>query len=103
MDAPHRSDRNETWLKVRMGASFWLSDFIKSHELAATNPRKREGKEPVHVGKVATGLNRTTSSKIRKALDSVISPKSKLSKPLKKPKAIRVELIVTGGNRMPRT
>ncbi|MGX1350904.1 hypothetical protein AB7M49_004480 [Bradyrhizobium elkanii] len=37
------------------------------------------------MGKVGTGLD-TTSSRIRKVLDSVISPKSKLSKPLKKPK-----------------
>jgi bifunctional non-homologous end joining protein LigD len=43
------------------------------------------------MGKVGTGWNRTTSSKIRKALDTVVSPKSKLSKPLKKPKATWVE------------
>jgi bifunctional non-homologous end joining protein LigD len=43
------------------------------------------------MGKLGTGWNRTTSSKIRKALDTVVSPKSKLSKPLKKPKATWVE------------
>jgi bifunctional non-homologous end joining protein LigD len=43
------------------------------------------------MGKLGTGWNRTTSSKIRKALDTVVSPKSMLSKPLKKPKATWVE------------
>jgi bifunctional non-homologous end joining protein LigD len=47
------------------------------------------------MGKVGTGWNRTTSNQIRKALDTVVSPKSKLSKPLKKPKATWVEPIFT--------
>jgi bifunctional non-homologous end joining protein LigD len=41
------------------------------------------------------GWNRTTSNQIRKALDTVVSPKSKLSKPLKKPKVTWVEPIFT--------
>jgi hypothetical protein len=39
------------------------------------------------MGKVRTGWKRTTSAKIRKAPDIVISPKSILSKQLTKPKA----------------
>jgi bifunctional non-homologous end joining protein LigD len=38
------------------------------------------------VGKVGTGWSRTVSSQIRKQLDTVVSPKSKLTKPIKKPK-----------------
>ncbi|WP_283805507.1 hypothetical protein [Bradyrhizobium tropiciagri] len=49
----------------------------------------------VYMGKVGTGWNRTTSSKIRKALDSIVSPKSKLSKPLRKSKATWVEPVFT--------
>jgi hypothetical protein len=45
--------------------------------------------------KVGTGWSRTVSSQIRKQLDTVVSPKSKLSKPLKKPKATWVEPIFT--------
>ncbi|WP_426616300.1 hypothetical protein [Bradyrhizobium sp. McL0616] len=41
--------------------------------------------------KVGTGWNRTTSAQIRKALDTVVSPKAKLTKPIKKPKATWVE------------
>jgi ATP-dependent DNA ligase len=41
--------------------------------------------------KVGTGWSRTVSSQIRKQLNTVISPKSKLTKPVKKPKATWVE------------
>jgi bifunctional non-homologous end joining protein LigD len=43
------------------------------------------------MGKVGTGWSRTVSSQIRKQLDTVVSPKSKLTKPIKKPKAVWVE------------
>jgi bifunctional non-homologous end joining protein LigD len=43
------------------------------------------------LGKVGTGWSRTVSSQIRKQLDTVVSPKSKLTKPIKKPKATWVE------------
>jgi bifunctional non-homologous end joining protein LigD len=38
-------------------------------------------------GKVGAGWSRTVSSQIRKQLDTVVSPKSKLTKQLKKLKA----------------
>jgi bifunctional non-homologous end joining protein LigD len=44
------------------------------------------------MGKVGTGGSRTTSSQIRKQLDTVVSPKSKLTKPIRKPKATWVKL-----------
>jgi ATP-dependent DNA ligase len=43
------------------------------------------------MGKVGTGWSRTISSQIRKRLDTVVSPKSKLTKPIRKPKATWVE------------
>lgn len=42
------------------------------------------------MGKVGAGWDRTTG-KIRKALETVVSPKAKLTKPIKKPKATWVE------------
>jgi bifunctional non-homologous end joining protein LigD len=45
----------------------------------------------VYMGKVGTGWSRTVSSQIRKQLDTVVSPKSKLTKPIRKPKATWVE------------
>jgi bifunctional non-homologous end joining protein LigD len=43
------------------------------------------------MGKVGTGWSRTVSSQIRKQLDTVVSPKSKLTRPIKKSKATWVE------------
>jgi bifunctional non-homologous end joining protein LigD len=54
-------------------------------------PRQREGKDLVYMGKVGTGWSRTVSSQIRKQLDTVVSPKSKLTKQLTKPKATWVD------------
>ncbi|MGY3484424.1 ATP-dependent DNA ligase [Bradyrhizobium sp. USDA 4011] len=92
--APYRSDRSDNWLKVKtvQRGKFPVVGFIKDPTgVAALYLGKRQGKDLVYMGKVGTGWDRTTSSKIRKALDSVISPKSKLSKPLRKPKATWVE------------
>jgi len=66
--------------------------FIKDPSgVAALYLGKKEGRNLVYMGKVGTGWDRTTSGKMRPALDIVISPKSKLSKQLKKPKATWVE------------
>jgi bifunctional non-homologous end joining protein LigD len=54
-------------------------------------PRQAEGKDLVYMGKVGTGWSRTVSSQVRKQLDTVVSPKSKLTKTIRKPKATWVE------------
>lgn len=59
--------------------------------IAALYLGKQEGKDLVYMGKVGRGWSRTVSSQIRKQLDTVVSPKSKLTKPVKKPKATWVE------------
>jgi bifunctional non-homologous end joining protein LigD len=59
--------------------------------IAALYLGKREGNNLVYMGKVGTGWSRTVSSQIRKQLDTVVSPKSKLTKPIRKPKATWVE------------
>ena len=93
-DAPHRSDRNENWIKVKtvQKGEFPVIGFVKDPTgVAALYRGKREGNDLVYMGKVGTGWSRTVSSQIRKQLDTVVSPKSKLSKPLKKPQATWVE------------
>ena len=92
--APYRSDRNEGWLKVKtvQQGKFPVIGFIKDPTgVAALYLGKREGKDLVYMGKVGTGWSRTVSSQIRKQLDTVVSPKSKLTKPIRKPKATWVE------------
>jgi bifunctional non-homologous end joining protein LigD len=93
-DAPYRSDRNESWLKIKtvQKGKFPVIGFVKDPSgVAALYLGKREGKDLVYMGKVGTGWSRTVSSEIRKKLNTVISPKSKLTKPIRKPKATWVE------------
>jgi bifunctional non-homologous end joining protein LigD len=92
--ASYRSDRNEGWLKIKtvQQGKFPVIGFVKDPSgVAALYLGKREGKDLVYMGKVGTGWSRTVSSQIRKQLDTVVSPKSKLTKPIKKPKATWVE------------
>ena len=51
----------------------------------------QEGKDLVYMGKVGTGWSRTVSSQIRKQLDTMVSPQSKLTRTIRKPKATWVE------------
>lgn len=93
-DAPYRSERTEGWLKIKtvQKGKFPVIGFVKDPTgVAALYLGKREGKDLVYMGKVGTGWSRTVSSQIRKQLDTVVSPKSKLTKPIKKPKATWVE------------
>ncbi|MTV16753.1 MULTISPECIES: non-homologous end-joining DNA ligase [Bradyrhizobium] len=93
-DAPYRSNRNEGWLKVKtvQREKFPVIGFVKDPTgVAALYLGKQEGKKLVYMGKVGTGWSRTVSSQIRKQLDPVVSPKSKLTKPIRKPKATWVE------------
>jgi len=92
--APYRSDRNEAWLKIKtvQQGKFPVIGFVKDPSgVAALYLGKREGKDLVYMGKVGTGWSRTVSNQIRKQLDTVVSPKSKLTKPIRKPKATWVE------------
>jgi bifunctional non-homologous end joining protein LigD len=77
-------------------ATFPVIGFVKDLTgVAGLYLGKREGKELVYMGKVGTGGSRTTYSQIRKQLDTVVSPKSKLTKAIKKPKATWVEPFFT--------
>jgi bifunctional non-homologous end joining protein LigD len=86
-NAPYRSERNENWLKIKcvQKGKFPVIGFIKDPSgVAALYLGKREGTDLVYMGKVGTGWSRTGSSQIRKQLDPFVSPKSKLTKPIKK-------------------
>jgi bifunctional non-homologous end joining protein LigD len=93
-DAPYRSERTEAWLKIKavQKGKFPVVGFVKDPTgVAALYLGKQEGNELVYMGKVGTGWSRTVSSQIRKQLDTVVSPKSKLTRPIRKPKATWVE------------
>jgi len=92
VDAPYRSERG---LAEDQGCSEGQNPvvgFIKDPSgVAALYLGKKEGKDLVCMGKVGTGWSRTTSAQIRKALDTEVSPKQKLTKAIWKPKATWVE------------
>ena len=76
--APYRSDRNESWLKVKtvQKGRFPVVGFVKeSTGVAALYLGKKEGNRLVYMGKVGTGWSRTVSVQIRKKLDSVAPQK----------------------------
>jgi bifunctional non-homologous end joining protein LigD len=94
VDAPYRSDRVEAWQKIKtvQREKFPVVGFVKDPSgVAALYLGKQEGNELRYMGKVGTGWSRTKSAEIRKALDTVVSPKQKLTKPVRKPKATWVE------------
>ena len=94
VDAPYRSERTEAWQKIKtvQKGKFPVIGFVKDPTgVAALYLGRREGKDLVYMGKVGTGWTRTISSQIRKQLDTVVSPKSKLTKQVKKPKATWVD------------
>src|SRR5260221_5803265 len=93
-DAPYRSERNEAWLKIKsvQKGKFPVVGFIRDPSgVAALYLGKQEGNGLGYMRKVATGSTRTVSRQIRKHLDTVVSPKSKLTRPIRKPKATWVE------------
>jgi bifunctional non-homologous end joining protein LigD len=93
-DGPYRSERTEAWLKIKtvQKGKFPVIGFVKDPTgVAALYLGKREGKELLYMGKVGTGWSRTVSNQIRKQLDTVVSPQSKLTRPVRKPKATWVE------------
>ncbi|MGM4958200.1 non-homologous end-joining DNA ligase [Bradyrhizobium barranii] len=94
VDAPYRSDRVEAWQKIKtvQREKFPVVGFVKDPSgVSALYLGKHDGKELRYMGKVGTGWSRTKSAEIRKALDTVVSPKQKLTKPVRKPKATWVE------------
>src|SRR6202012_5200110 len=79
-------------IKSVQKGQFAVIGFVKDPTgVAALYLGKQEGKELVYMGKVGTGWSRTVSSQIRKQLETVVSPKSKLTKAIRKPKATWVE------------
>jgi bifunctional non-homologous end joining protein LigD len=94
-DAPYRSgDRSDSWQKIKtsMRDSFPIVGFIPATGgIGALYLGKREGKELRYVGKVGTGFSRATSADLRRRLDAIETPKSRLTPAVKKPKARWVE------------
>jgi bifunctional non-homologous end joining protein LigD len=79
-------------VKTAKRGVFPVIGFVKDPTgVAALYLGRREGGELFYMGKVGTGWSRTTSSKIRKQLDTAVTANSPLTRPIRKPKATWVE------------
>jgi bifunctional non-homologous end joining protein LigD len=100
-DAPYRSGRTESWIKVKRGKrdTFPIVAFV---EKLGANPRKiaslyvgrREGDRLLYAGKVRSGYTEAVARDLRERLDPFIRKDSPLSEPVNKPKATWVEPVV---------
>jgi bifunctional non-homologous end joining protein LigD len=98
VDAPYRSGRKETWLKLKCKKSgtFPIIAFV---EKLGAHPRKvaslyvgrRAKGKLLYAGKVRTGYTEATARELRERLDPLIRKASPLDQPVKKPKATWVE------------
>jgi bifunctional non-homologous end joining protein LigD len=85
-DAPYRSGRNETWIKVKCSQSdqFSIVGFEpegKSRIAALHLAKKGRGKSWSYVGKVGTGFSGKVSAELRTKLDELVEEKPVVSVP----------------------
>ncbi len=87
-DAPYRSGRGETWLKVKCvkRERFVVVGFAPEGPagLAKLPLARREGGALVYVGRVGTGWDRKTAAAIRRALAPLARRTCPLAKPIKR-------------------
>jgi bifunctional non-homologous end joining protein LigD len=91
-DAPYRSDRTESWVKVKCSqkARFPIVGFIPDvGGMAALYLGKQEGKELLYAGKVGSGFSHKTSTDVRKKLEPLITREFRLTTKVRKPERAR--------------
>jgi bifunctional non-homologous end joining protein LigD len=93
-DAPYRSGRVESWIKVKCGkrGAFPIVAFVEKHgakprRIASLYVGRREGNRLLYGGKVRSGYTEAVARDLRERLDPFIRKNSPLSEPVKKPKA----------------
>ncbi|MGY4624496.1 DNA ligase D [Bradyrhizobium sp. USDA 4486] len=98
MEAPYRSGRQETWLKLKCKKSetFPIVAFVEKlgahpRKIASLYVGRRENGKLLYAGKVRTGYTEISARELRERLDPLIRPGSPLDVPIKKPKATWVE------------
>jgi bifunctional non-homologous end joining protein LigD len=97
-DAPYRSGRQESWIKLKCKESdtFPIVAFVEKlgarpRRVASLYVGRREGDKLFYAGKVRTGYTEQSARELRERLDPLIRKSSPLSKPVNKPKATWVE------------
>ncbi|MDB6044610.1 MAG: ligase [Gammaproteobacteria bacterium] len=97
-DAPYRSGRQESWIKVKCTKSgtYPIVAFVEKlgarpRRVASLYLGRREGDRLLYAGKARSGYTETVLRDLRERLDPLIRSTSPLSVPVKKPKATWVE------------
>jgi bifunctional non-homologous end joining protein LigD len=100
-DAPYRSGRTESWIKVkcRNRGVFPIIAFVeklgaKPRRIASLYVGRREGDRLLYAGKVRSGYTEAVARDLRERLDPLIRKDPPLSEPIKKPKATWVEPVI---------
>jgi bifunctional non-homologous end joining protein LigD len=100
-DAPYRSRRTESWIKVKCGKrdAFPIIAFVeklgaKPRRIASFYVGRREGDRLLYAGKVRSGFTEAVARDLRERLDPFIRKDSPLSEPVTKPKATWVEPVI---------
>jgi bifunctional non-homologous end joining protein LigD len=98
VDAPYRSGRQESWIKLKCKKSdtFPIVAFVEKlgaspRRIASLYVGRREGDKLLYAGKVRTGYTEASARELRERLDPLVRRTSPLSIPVKKPKATWVE------------
>jgi bifunctional non-homologous end joining protein LigD len=94
-DAPYRSGRVETWIKVKCLKAMTLAVIgyvpAKGNSIAALRLARRDGDKLVYAGKVGTGFSVRTAQSVRERLEPLMRKTPPLAKPLKRPDTTWVE------------
>jgi bifunctional non-homologous end joining protein LigD len=100
-DAPYRSGRSESWIKVKCVKrdAFPIVAFVEKlgarpRKIASLYVGRREGERLLYAGKARSGYTETIARERRERLDPLIVKKSPLAIAVRKPKATWVEPVV---------
>lgn len=94
-DAPYRSGRGESWIKVKCvkRGTFAVVGYTPEGDglVAALHLARKEGREFSYVGKVGTGWSMKQSAQLRQRLEAIVVDRSAVAVPGRPPKAVWVE------------
>jgi bifunctional non-homologous end joining protein LigD len=100
-NAPYRSGRVESWIKVKCGKrdAFPIVAFVeklgaKPRRIASFYVGRRESDRLLYAGKVRSGFTEAEARDLRERLNPLIRKDTPLSEPVKKPKATWVEPVL---------
>jgi bifunctional non-homologous end joining protein LigD len=98
-DAPYRSGRVETWIKVKCMKAVTLAVIgyvpAKSNSITALRLARREGGQLIYAGKVGTGFSVRTAQSVRERLEPFMRETPAVTHPLKRPDTTWVTLTLS--------